>query len=62
MLKLFSDTDRVARAELRNAYSALDNLECAGFESEEYLDANQRVAEAERALPWWKRLDIMLAR
>lgn len=63
MFKLLSDADKTARAELRNAYRALAATAGGREETVEYLDANDRVIRAERALPWWKRLDIdLLAR
>jgi hypothetical protein len=58
MLKLFSDQDHIARAELREAIKALAATAGGTEETDAYLDANDRVIRAERALPWWKRLDI----
>lgn len=60
MFKLFTAADRIARAELRAAIHALNATAGGTEETDEYLDANDRVIRAERALPWWKRLDIQL--
>ena len=58
-MPLFSDEDRKARAALRAAREELarisDRDRC---ESDDFLDANDAVIEAEKPLPWWKRLDI----
>jgi hypothetical protein len=54
--------DRTARAELRAALVALDGMatRSPGRTISEYLDANSRVIDAEKALPWYKRVDIEL--
>lgn len=57
MFKLFTDTDRAARAELRDARRALEATTAYdAVMTDEFLDANDRVIRAEAALPWWKRL------
>lgn len=45
------------RVELSNARRALESVPiCGPVESDEYLDANDRVIQAERLLPWWARI------
>ncbi len=60
-------TTRAVRAELRAARRALNAMPTEGVETEEYLDANDRVIAAEQALPWrqrhglwiWWTLDVL---
>jgi len=58
-MPLFSTATRAARAELRAARIALDEVDISGpEETEEYLDANDRVRSAEQALAWWQRIGV----
>ncbi|WP_371409714.1 hypothetical protein OHA01_26470 [Micromonospora zamorensis] len=56
-----SEQTRLARFRYRVRRKELATVSRRdGYESDAYLAANGRVIEAERALPWWKRLDIDL--
>jgi hypothetical protein len=67
-MRFMSEQTRAARAALRAARADLDRVaeqDAEGYrwyqevpESDEFLAANDRVIEAEKALPWWKRLDV----
>ncbi len=57
-IRLFSEDTRAARAELRAARIALVATAGGTEETDEYLDANDRVIRAEQALPWWKRIGV----
>lgn len=58
-MHLFSPETRAARAELRTARERLAEVSAASREeTDEYLDANHAVIEAERPLKWWQRFDI----
>jgi hypothetical protein len=49
---------RAAEQELTEAREALDALDPAhteGTESDEFLRRNDRVWEAEKHVPWWRR-------
>jgi hypothetical protein len=58
----FSSSDRDARQHLTEARDRLDRETAAGRrsgrrgETDAWNDANDAVAAAEVALPWWKRL------
>lgn len=59
-MRILTDADRTARAELRAARRELERL-ARRYEAAEdaaFLAANDRVIAAEKRLPWWKRLDI----
>lgn len=59
-MRLFSDDDRQARAALIQARQHLTEAAevATGRDDDRFLDANDAVIDAERALPAWKRLDI----
>lgn len=61
-MSLFSDKDKAARAELCIARQELGRVARASGreETNEFLAANDRVARAEKKLPWHKRIDIDL--
>lgn len=56
-----SEKTRLARFRYRVRRLELATVsERDRYESDAFLAAHDRVIEAERALPWWKRLDIDL--
>ncbi|MFI7598412.1 hypothetical protein [Actinoplanes sp. NPDC049681] len=60
-MHLFSDDTRRDRATLAKARQHLAEVsDRDGYPSEDYLDANDAVIDAEKPLRWWQRLDIDL--
>jgi hypothetical protein len=48
-------TDPKALKEYQDAKAALNKLPTRDTEDAAYLKANQRVIDAEKQIPWWRR-------
>ncbi|OJF15517.1 hypothetical protein [Couchioplanes caeruleus] len=60
-MRLFSDDTRRDRETLIQARQHLAEVSDRDrYESDDYLDANDAVIDAEQPLKWWQRLDIDL--
>lgn len=58
-MRLMSEQTRRARAVHRAAREELARVsERDGEETDATVEANSRVIETEKTLPWWKRIDI----